>query len=107
MTQTTKNLNGMDALQQSWWKNMKSTSDAIEDAWSYDRTLAYSLFTSTFRRQIAIACERLNIYLALAWDEDGWDGEQDANIITTSRQLEAIRRKVAGETIPAHWFISR
>jgi hypothetical protein len=101
------NLKGMNAKQIAWWNEKNATMEAIEDAWHHDRTLAYSLFTEDFRRQIDIACARLNIKLALAWDMDGWDGERDANIITKSRELEAIRRKLAGETIPADWYVSQ
>ena len=99
-------MKGMTPKQISWWTAKKATMEAISNAWQYDRKLAYELFTEKFRTDINTACERLGINLAKAWDEDGWDGEEDANILTTGRQLTAIRMKLAGEKIPEFWFIS-
>jgi len=97
---------GMNAAQIAWYKKMDAISDAINDAWQHDRKLAYRLFDAKYKQQIDLACKRLGIELAEAWDMDGWDGEEDASMITYGRQLQAVRMKLAGEKIPEFWFES-
>lgn len=98
-------LKGMNQAQSEWWHSHNHNMVAILSLWSHDRTRAYTFFTESFRKNIDLACERLGIKLATAWDEDGWDGEEDADIITTSRKLQAIKMKMAGFEIPAFWFV--
>lgn len=97
---------GMTLKQSDWYRRMEAELEAVQNAWSYDRALAYELFTDKLRRDIDTACERLKIDVPTAWDPDGWDGEEDAGINTTVRRLKAIRLTLAGEPIPAYWLVS-
>ena len=99
-------LKGMNAKQVAWFLRMSDTMDAVHNAWCHDRKEAFEIFTEKFQKDVTTACERLGLNIARAWDEDGWDGEADAGIMTTSHQLHAIRLKMAGreKEIPAYYF---
>ena len=83
-------MNGMNAKQTEWFNRMSAEMNAVTEAWQYDRALAYRLYTDELRQKVALACKKLGIDLPQAWDMDGWDGEENAQMVTTRRQLSAL-----------------
>lgn len=107
MNKIMQNLKGLDARQTKWVVEMNAKLDHIAELWATgDRRLAKNSLTEKIRKDIDTACERVGLNIPQAWDADGWDGEEDADIITYRRRLCAIVMLKAGIEIQKFWFVS-